>query len=55
VLERASGRRRKFRRLGDAEVAAILSDGAPSTAPVAEADAVDETPPSPNGSDPTGG
>jgi hypothetical protein len=52
VLERASPRRRKFRRLRDDEVAEILTDGAPATGPVADAEAVEEAPPSPNGSDP---
>jgi proteasome alpha subunit len=55
VLERDSQRRRKFRRLRDDEVGAILADGTPATAPVADAEAVDEAPPSSNGSDPAAG
>jgi proteasome alpha subunit len=54
ALERTSPRRRKFRRLDDTEVAAILTDGAPATAPVStEGDAADES--SGNGSDPGAG
>ena len=53
ALERDSHRRRKFRRLSDDEVSAILADGVPATAPVATEAETDEA--SPNGSDPAAG
>ena len=54
ALDRTLTRRRKFRRLDDAEVAAMLADGAPATAPVAtEGDGGSEE--SSNGSDPAAG
>jgi proteasome alpha subunit len=50
VLDR-SRNRRKFRRLGDEEVAAILADGEPAPEPAAEP----STEPSPDGSEPPAG
>jgi proteasome alpha subunit len=47
VLERGSQRRRKFRRLSDDEVAAILADGQQVTEPIEPGEDA-----SPNGSDP---
>ena len=50
-LDRTITRRRKFRRLDDTEVAAILSEGDPATGPVTSSDEAGEDS-SPNGSDP---
>jgi proteasome alpha subunit len=52
ALDRNKPRRRKFRRLSDDEVAAIVADGAPTTGPVTDAESGEES--SPNGSDPAG-
>jgi proteasome alpha subunit len=52
-LDRTITRRRKFRRLDDTEVAAILSEGDPTTGPVTSDEAGEDS--SPNGSDPDAG
>jgi proteasome alpha subunit len=52
-LDRTITRRRKFRRLDDAEVAAILSEGDPATGPVTSDESGEDS--SPNGSDPDAG
>jgi proteasome alpha subunit len=53
ALDRHQPRRRKFRRLDDTEVAAILADGTPTTGPVTDAESGEDS--SPNGSDPAAG
>jgi proteasome alpha subunit len=54
ILNRTLPRRRKFRRLDDAEVAEILASGEPTTGPVAADEAASDDS-SPNGSDPASG